>query len=182
MEWRRIGVSPDPHMLHHLQNRLAMEPEIVMRSETKVIGFSRQYNEEDLNIETLWSEFRPNAARIANRVGQDAFGIYEQYHEGESGVGFSYICAAEVTDFDHVPDGMISRTLPEHLYAVFRHEGPISFLPETLKYIWGSWLPKSHYEYVERPDFELYAPSAQPENQDRTLFLYIPVCRKPLVI
>lgn len=167
-----------PHMLHHLQNRLVMEPEIVTRTEAKVIGIARQYQEEDLNIDTLWSAFRPDVPRIANRVGQDAFGIYEEYQETGDSVGFTYICSVEVTDFDNVPEGMITRIIPEHLYAAFRHEGPISYLPETLKYIWGSWLPKSNYEYVEKPDFELYAQGPQPESPDKILFLYIPVTRK----
>jgi len=167
-----------PHMLHHLQSRLDMEPEIVTRRETKVIGIARQYQEEGLNIETLWSAFRPDVFQITNRVGDDAFGIYEEYHEHENNVGFSYICSVEVTDFDHVPEGMITRTIPEHLYAVFRHQGPVSYLPETLKYIWGSWLPKSNYEYQETPDFELYSPGTQPDDPDKVLFLYIPVSAK----
>lgn len=168
-----------PHMLHHLQTRLVMEPEIVTRSEAKVVGIARQYQEEDLNMETLWSAFRPNVSQITNRVGDDAFGIYEEYHESENGVGFSYICSVAVADFNDVPEGMITRIIPAHLYAAFRHEGPISSLPETLKYIWGSWLPKSDFEYVEKPDFELYAPASQPENPDKTLFLCIPIRTKP---
>ncbi len=167
-----------PHMLHHLQNRLDMEPKIVARRETKVIGIARQYQEDDLNIETLWSAFRPDVFQITNRVGDDAFGIYEEYYECENSVGFSYICSVEVTDFDHVPEGMITRTIPEHLYAVFRHQGLVSYLPETLKYIWGSWLPKSDYEYQETPDFELYTQGTQPDDPDKILFLYIPVSAK----
>jgi len=167
-----------PHMLHHLQSRLAMEPEIVTRSEVKVVGVARHYQEEDLDIETLWSAFRPNVSQIVNRVGGDAFGIYEEYQESETNVGFSYICSVEVSDFDHVPEGMIARTIPEHLYAVFQHKGAISFLPDTLKYIWGSWLPKSNYDYVEKPDFELYAPGSQPADAEKVLFLYIPVVKK----
>jgi len=164
-----------PRMLHHLQKRLDMEPEIVTRRETKVVGVARQYHEEDLDIETLWTAFRPDVFQISNRVGDDAFGIYEEYEECEEGIGFSYICSVEVTDFDHVPEGMISRTIPRHLYAVFRHQGPLSYLPETLKYIWGSWLPKSDYEYQETPDFELYAPGTRSDDPDKVLFLYIPV-------
>ena len=167
-----------PHMLHHLQNRLVMAPEIVTRSEIKVVGVARHYQEEDLDIETLWSAFRPNVSQIVNRVGADAFGIYEEYQESDTNVGFSYICSVEVADFDHVPEGMIARTIPEHLYAVFQHKGAISFLPETLKYIWGSWLPKSNYDYVEKPDFELYAPGTQPADAEKILFLYIPVVKK----
>lgn len=170
-----------PHMLHHLQTRLAMEPEIVTRAEAKVVGIARQYREEDLNMETLWSAFRQNASKITNRVGNDAFGIYEEYLETGSDIGFTYICSVEVTDFDHVPDGMITRTIPKHLYAAFRHNGPMSSLPETLKYIWGSWLPKSDFDYVEKPDFELYAPNTQKDGPDKTLFMYIPISRKPLI-
>ena len=167
-----------PHMLHHLQNRLAMEPEIVARPEVKVVGIARQYQEEDLDIETLWSAFRPSLSQITNRVGTEAFGIYEEYREKEDSVGFNYICSVEVADFDGVPEGMITRTLPEHMYAAFRHQGPLSFLPETLKYIWGSWLPKSKYEYVEQPDFELYTPGTQTNDPERVVFLYVPVTSK----
>lgn len=167
-----------PHMLHHLQNRLVMEPEIITRSEVKVVGIARQYQEEDLDIETLWSAFRPNVSQISNRTGSNAFGIYEEYQESASSIGFSYICSVEVSDLDNVPDGMISRIIPEHLYAVFQHKGAISSLPETLKYIWGSWLPKSKYDYVEKPDFELYAPSTQVGSTEKMLFLYIPVVKK----
>lgn len=167
-----------PHMLHHLQNRIVMEPEIITRAEMKVIGIASQYQEEDLSMERLWSAFRPFVHKITNRVGSDAFGIYEEYHEKEGSVGFSYICSVEVTDFDNVPEGMTARIIPEHLYAVFRHKGDLSFLPETLKYIWGSWLPKSNYDYVEKPDFELYTPGTEPEDPDKVLFLYIPVTRK----
>lgn len=167
-----------PHMLHHLQNRLVMEPKIVERPEVRVIGTARQYGEEDLDMDTLWSAFREEVVHISNRVGSDAFGIYEEYNESDDGVGFSYICAVEVSGFDHVPDGMIARVIPSHLYAVFQHDGPVSSLPETMKYIWGSWLPKSDYEYVEKPDFELYSPDAQPKGADKTLFLHIPVISK----
>jgi len=164
-----------PHMLHHLQNRLEMEPKIVSRRETKVVGIARQYREEDLDIETLWSAFRPDVFQITNRVGEDAFGIYEEYRENDGGVGFSYVCSVEVADFDHVPKGMIARTIPAQRYAVFRHLGPLSSLPETLKYIWGSWLPKSDYSYLESPDFELYSPATEPGDPDKVLSLHIPV-------
>jgi len=167
-----------PHMLHHLQNRLIMEPEIVTRPEMKVVGTPHQYQELDLNVEMLWFDFQHKVNQISNRLGSEAFGIYEEYFETEDSLGFSYICAVEVSDFDDVPEGMISRIIPEQMYAVFRHKGSISSLPETLKYIWGSWLPKSNYEYVEKPDFELYSPGIQPEDPDHIISLCIPVSKK----
>ncbi len=167
-----------PHMLHHLQNRIIMEPEIITRPEMKVVGTTHKYQEDDLNIEMLWFDFQHKVNQVRNRIGNDAFGIYEEYFETDDSIGFSYICSVEVSDFDYVPEGMISRIIPEQMYAVFRHNGPLSFLPETLKYIWGSWLPKSNYKYDEKPDFELYSPGIQPEDPDHILFLHIPVSRK----
>ncbi len=75
------------YMLHHLQNNLAMEQEIITRPKVKVIGIARQYQEDDFDVDTLWSAFQPNLANIKNRVGSDAFGIYEEYHESEDNVG-----------------------------------------------------------------------------------------------
>ena len=167
-----------PHMLHHLQNRIIMEPEIITRPEMKVVGTTHKYQEDDLNIEMLWFDFQHKVNQVRNRIGNDAFGIYEEYFETGDSIGFSYICSVEVSDFDSVPEGMISRIVSEQMYAVFRHNGPLSFLPETLKYIWGSWLPKSNYEYDEKPDFELYSPGIRPEDPDHVLFLHIPVSRK----
>lgn len=168
-----------PHMLQHLQNRLVMEPEIVTRPEIKTVGVAAQYHEDDLDYGTLWSAFRPFIDQLKNRVGTHFFGIYEEYHEEEDGdVGFTYICAAEVTDFDNIPEGMTTRIIPEHLYAVFQHKGTVSYLPETLKYIWGSWLPKSQYDYVEKPDFELYPEKATPNNPPQLIYLYIPIMKK----
>lgn len=169
-----------PQMLHHLQNRIDMEPEIITRSEIKAVGVAGQYNEEHLDYVKLWSAFMPFFDRITNRVGTNIFGIYEEYNEGDDGVGFTYICAAEVENFDDVPEGMTTRIIPEHLYAVFKHKGKASTLPETLKYIWGSWLPKSNYEYVEKPDFELYSEKVLQYHPPEFIGLYIPIKEKKI--
>ena len=142
-----------PHMLHFLQNELSMEPEIITRPEVKLVGISQQYDNADLSLPKLWSAFRPYRDQIENRVNDQSFGIYECYQEVDEEVQFTYLCCAQVDNFDHVPEGMVTRGLPEQLYAKFIHRGSITQLDKTLKYIWGSWLPKSKYDYVEKPDF-----------------------------
>ena len=142
----------------------------------------RQYKEEDLDTDTLWSAFRGQVGEIKNRVGCNSFGIYEEYQEEGDSVGFSYICAVEVSDLNSVPEGMTARVIPESMYAVFKHDGDASSLPKTLKYIWASWLPKSNYDYVEKPDFELYTPTRKNDLSEKALFLYIPVSEKKWVV
>lgn len=164
-----------PHMLNFLQNEITMDPEILLRPATKLVGIKQQYDDTDLSLPKLWSAFRPYRDKIVNRVSNESFGIYECYEEDGNEVSFNYICCAVVDSFDHVPDGMITRELPQQLYAKFIHKGPIGNLDKTLKYIWGSWLPKSNFEYIERPDFELYPPGYNVMDPSSEMALHIPI-------
>ncbi|TDF42242.1 AraC family transcriptional regulator [Alteromonadaceae bacterium M269] len=167
-----------PHMLHFLQNELCMEPEIITRPAIKLVGIANQYDNADLSLPRLWSGFRPYRDKIKNRISDSAFGIYEAYEEEGEDVKFVYICSAAVENFDDIPEGMVSRELPEQLYAKFVHKGPISHLDKSLKYIWGSWLPKSNYQYVEKPDFELYPPGYNVMDPQSEMALHIPIQEK----
>lgn len=167
-----------PNMLHFLQNELSMEPQIITRPAVKLIGITKQYDNADLSLSRLWSAFKPYKAQIKNRISDESFGIYEFYEEDEDKVNFSYVCCAAVANFDHIPPGMIARVLPEQLYAKFIHRGSINNLDKSLKYIWGSWLPKSHYEYVEKPDFELYPAGYNVMDAQSEMALHIPIREK----
>jgi len=175
-----------PHMLHHLQSQLSMTPEIIAQPERKMVGIASQYREGDLSLFKMWSAFKPVEEQIHHRANKDLFGIYEEYAESADGAGFTYVCAAQVSEFGTIPHNMITRILPAQLYAVFKHQGPMSSLPDTLKYIWGSWLPKSEYDYAEKPDFELFPNAADIQKPDPSLaqradnivYLHIPIQAK----
>ncbi len=164
-----------PSMLRHLQHSLSMEPEIVTRQAMKVVGIATKFEDSDLDLATLWSSFRPFKNSIANRVDEHAFGIYESYVEQEEKTGFTYICSVQVSNFDNVPTGLLRREIPQQLCARFVHKGPCSELDLTLKYIWGSWLPKSAYRYSETPDLELYPQGFDDADPENILILLIPI-------
>lgn len=161
--------------LSHLQNNLSMTPEIVEQEAMKIVGVASKYQDGDLSLPKLWSAFSPYKDSINNRVGSDFFGIYESYEEHDDGTTFVYICAAQVANFDSVPEGMITRELPVQTYAKFTHIGPLSTLEETLRYIWGSWLPKSQYEYANKPDFELLPAGFNNADPNNKIYLHIPI-------
>ncbi len=167
-----------PNMLRFLQDKLSMEPDIITRPAIKLVGIAKQYDNADLSLSKLWSAFRPYRDKILNRTGDESFGIYESYKEQGDEVKFSYVCTAPVLNFDHIPEGMTARELPEQLYAKFVHRGSITNLDQTLKYIWGSWLPKSDYNYVEKPDFELYPSGYNVADPKCEMALHIPIKAK----
>jgi len=164
-----------PHMLHFLKNDLSMDPEIITRPAIKLVGVASEYDNADLSLPRLWSAFRPYKDKVPNRVSDSGFGIYESYQEEGDNVAFVYVCCMEVSSFDEIPEGLTPRELPEQMYAKFTHKGSIANLDKTLKYIWGSWLPKSKYDYEERPDFELYPPGYNVMDPDCEMAIHIPI-------
>lgn len=164
--------------LDHLQHKVSMAPEIVNQAAMKIVGVANQYDDGDLSLPKLWSGFHPYKDQIKHRVGTNFFGIYENYEESDDGTKFTYICAAQVESFDHVPPGMITREIEAQTYAKFTHIGPLENLEETLRYIWGSWLPKSDYEYANKPDFELLPASFNPADPNNKIYLHIPIIKK----
>lgn len=164
-----------------LQNRISMEPEIIQHPAMKIVGIANQYDDGDLSLPKLWSAFYPYRDNIPNRVGSDFFGIYECYEESDDHTTFVYICSAQVENFDDVLEGMITRELEAQTYARFTHVGSLAQLEDTLRYIWGSWLPRSDYEYAEKPDFELLPAGFNDADPDNKLYLNIPVKAKARV-
>ena len=164
--------------LDFLQSNISMEPEIIYQDAMKIVGIANPYSDGDLSLPKLWSGFAPFRNQINNRIGQSFFGIYEQYQETEDSTQFIYICAAQVDNFDDVPQGMITRELPAQTYAKFTHVGPLAKLEETLKYIWGSWLPKSEFNYANTPDFELLPEGFKDKDPHNRIYLHIPVTPK----
>lgn len=159
----------------HLSQQISMTPEIVSRDAMKIVGQANHFIDRDLNLKEVWSGFKPEMDGIPNRVGKHGFGIYEAYYENGEEIGFTYWCAVEVNCFNDIPMGFQSREVPEQKYAVFLHHGPLMYLHKTLKYIWGSWLPKSKYEYANSPELEIYPENYQGSEENAKLALYIPI-------
>jgi len=164
-----------PEALEYLQTRLSMEPEIMNQPEIRVVGIVTEYDDTDFDLLKIWQPFLSYQEPIPNVIGTEGFGIYEASQPEGGDVAFSYVCSIEVSSFDDVPESMESRIIPEQLYAKFTHKGPLANLHETLKYIWGSWLPKSNYDYLEKSDFELYPQDFDDSNPDNVIYLHIPI-------
>lgn len=120
----------------------------------------------------LWERFMSRIAELQDRVNDKAeLGVC--YDEPQQ---FTYIVGAEVTDAANIPEGMISRRIPEHRYLVFTHRGDLSSLGETYKKIYDEWLPQSGYQRdAEAPFFEWYDERFHPDSKESELDLYIPV-------
>jgi AraC family transcriptional regulator len=85
------------------------------------------------------------------------------------------VAAVEVEQIAEVPPGMLALCIPANSYAVYTHRGHIARIGDTVKSVWGEWLPASRYQHVPAPDFEFYDARFDPETGKGEVDIYVPI-------
>lgn len=142
------------------------EPRLVTLTATRVVGLHAKFL-HGLSPETnagsvigkLWHEFSSLEGDVPNRVeGGPCFGvIWGEPDESRSHPDeLHYLACVEVTSFDDVPEGMISRAIPESVFAAVTHRGSMDRIAETIRPLYRDWLPGSEWEHAGVADIEIY--------------------------
>lgn len=160
--------------------RNGMEPRIAHRSAFNVVGMAEHFTPATSSrIPELWTRFVARLDEIPFRHGTDTYGLcVDADPAGGEEAGFTYVAGVEVARIDAIPDGMMALTVPAGRYAVFTHRGHISRLPDTVKQIWGRWLPASPYRHVRRPDFEHYDARWDPQTGLGEIDVWVPIAEE----
>jgi AraC family transcriptional regulator len=165
-------------LMHRQRRRHTMQPRIVRRPAFHAIGRAGHFTPATTSrIPELWEGFvRGPMQSVPNRRGQHTLGLCIDADPATvEQAGFTYVAAVEVDRIDDVPAGMVALTVPASTYAVFTHSGHISRLPDTVKQVWGHWLPASPYRHVPTADFELYDERWDPTTGNGEIDLYVPI-------
>jgi AraC family transcriptional regulator len=170
--------------LDHLCGGMTMQPTIITIEEKKVAGLGARFisilspdNNNWAVIPKLWHEFTKRKDEISGRLSQADIGLCEpvspdkRTHPDEC----FYLACTEVSNFDDIPEGMMSMSIPAGRYAVFVHKGNLDELGHTYRYIYGSWLHASKEELRDAPDFECYSERFKDGSEDSELDIYIPI-------
>lgn len=156
-----------------------MKPRIEILSEKKLIGKRMNMSLADNKTGLLWREFMQHRKTITNQIGIELYSMqllspayFENFNPAAE---FEKWAAAEVRDFDSVPAGMETFTLPGGLYAVFFYKGAASEGAKIFQYIFGEWLPASKYVLDDRPHFEILGEKYKNDSPDSEEEIWIPV-------
>ena len=129
----------------------------------------------------LWGQFAPRIKEIQNRATTDKISMqvyppryYEQFNPNNEFVKWA---AVEVTNFEHIPEGMQSFVLPEGLYAIFEYKGS-SADTSIFQYIFSEWLPHSEYTVDDRPHFEVLGSKYKNNDPNSEEEIWIPIKEK----
>lgn len=165
-----------------------METKIIEKDAFKLIGMERKLRMAEIPvvIPQMWMQFMSRVGEIKNRVDlKTSFGLYEMDKMNEEwdvdsefdiDEEFTAFTGVEVTNFDMVPDKMVTRSIKKHKYAVFTHSGNIKDLPKSYDFIYKEWYPTSGYKFAAPFDFELYDERFNYENPSKSeIDIYLPI-------
>lgn len=82
---------------------------------------------------------------------------------------------AEVSNLSIIPEGMEPFVLKGGLYAVFNYKGNQQQAAAAFQYIFGTWLPASHYTVDNRPHFEILGDKYKNGDPDSEEEIWIPI-------
>ena len=153
-----------------------MEPVIRNHPGFSVVGLCGWFEPESAPrvIPKLWDRFVPRLDEL-EIVGGRTWGVCfgDDPSNPHARKDFFYTAAAEVADLRSIPNDMVGKRIPEARYAVFTHRGGLSGLHDSIREIWGTWLPASGEQPAGTPDLELYDERFHPETGE--IDLYVPL-------
>ncbi|MCB2312595.1 GyrI-like domain-containing protein [Clostridium tagluense] len=132
-----------------------MEAKIVSIKGFKAVGIPYFGNNSNGEIATLWEAFNKNYKDIKQKSkSMLCYGICDCGMDSEG--RFQYTACIEVDSFLDVPEGMVTKVVPEGRHLVYTYRGAIKDLGEFYTNIFTKLLPASGYEIEYRPQLELY--------------------------
>lgn len=146
------------------------------KSSFKIIGLQLVGNSDNKEFPKLWERLTARAEEVKPLAKKPivAYGVCSNFNM-ETNI-FDYTAGLEVEDNSPIPEGMVELEIPIQDYAVFPCTLPT--LMETIQKIYNDWLPNSEYKRANGPEFELYEADFDPNTENSTLYLYIPVEKK----
>ena len=125
----------------------------------------------------LWGRFAPHIHRLKAPDDVRTFGVcLETSDDPERAL--TYMAGVAIPVDQPTPPGMQRARIEPGTYAVFTHRGSPATIGESIRFIWGTWLPRSEYEPGEGPDFELYDGRFKPDGSEDSAFdIYVPILK-----
>lgn len=157
-----------------------INPHIETLEQKKLVGMKMTMTLIEKMTPQLWRSFMVRRNEVTNRVSSDLISM-QLYREHTNFINFNpetifekWACV-EVSDFNHIPDGMYAFDLTSGLYAVFHHRGSAATGADTFKYIFADWLPSSDYTIDSRPHFEVLGSKYMNNDPNSEEDIWIPI-------
>jgi len=153
---------------------IAMDIRFVTKPAFTVVGLAYHGKNENSEISQMWGEFNQKATPAMQK--QDTFYGVCKMVPGLPEGHFEYVAGTELPEGAAIPEGMITRRIPEYRYAVFAHRGGMETLRQTYQNIYSVWMPEAGLKPVEDGlDMEVYTEEFDDFSEKSVFYIYVPV-------
>jgi AraC family transcriptional regulator len=137
---------------------------------------AHRYPPLDLAALVARLEGKPMEPRIVQRAAFHVVGIAGQFTTATN-TRIPALWARFAPHMDGIPHRRGHRSLGVCLDATpeTAEDPGFTYVADTVKQVWGRWLPASRYRHLPAPDFELYDERFHPETGDGEVDIYVPV-------
>jgi len=148
-------------------------PRIVDAEPVRAIGLAQVFSfSTTIGIPAQWQRFMDYYDAIPEKLDSIPIGVTEAPDDdGE----FNYVCAAEVSRFVKIPEGLRKVEIPARRYAVFEHHGHVSRIYETYSAIWNEALSSRGLMLADSPIIERHNPQFDPRTGEGGVTLWLPL-------
>lgn len=154
-----------------LEGGTMLEYKIVSKAAFTVMGKLRNFsfNNSYKEIPEFWDE------HMKSEDSKIVCGMYGICYDGNEN-GFEYLIADNYIPWNEIPDGYITKTIPEGMWAIFPCRGALpQALQEVNTKIWNEWLPNcKEYKLAGNYNIEMYTPLCEDENNNYSE-IWIPI-------
>jgi len=142
-----------------------------------IAGMREPLNEQSAqSIPELWKKFSPYIGKIPFQKNVVGYGLCVCSSESSNGC-YYYMAGCEVSEFGHLPADLSPLIVPAHKYAIFKHEGYVSAIRETIDYVFDEWLPSA--AFIHNPQsihfFERYSEEFDPATGLGGMEIWLPL-------
>lgn len=156
------------------QPRPVLEPPQLVETEAvRAVGLPQRHAfEAVIGIPIQWQAFMARHDEIPHRLDGIPIGIVQPADDDGR---FGYVCAAEVSRFGRLPEGLARIEIAPRRHAVFEHRGHVSTIFDTYAAIWNAELPERGWRPADVPVIERHDPAFDPETGDGGLSIWVPL-------
>lgn len=152
----------------------ALEPPRLADAQAiRAVGLAQRHAfDAVIGIPIQWQAFMARHDEIPHRLDGIPIGIMQPADEDGR---FGYVCAAEVSRFGRLSDGLAQIEIAPRRYVVFEHRGHVSTIFDTYSAIWNLALPERGWRPADAPVIERHDPAFDPETGEGGLSIWVPL-------
>jgi AraC family transcriptional regulator len=170
--------------LEHLFQGVQMEPKIIQLPTMYFVGvkgiiksvLNPDFTKNFETVPQLWELLKQELKTINLTNPAERVSLIQALDESKMDSDLEYFAGVIVTeDFKITNQNLEKRILPPANYAEFLHRGSVRNVNHTMRYIYGSWFPRSGKLRAVGPEVSFYSWETDPHSDQNEVRILTPI-------